>query len=208
MKTSVIAHRSLLRGTLITVTTLTALSLLAFLMPARADAGTRVVAQVGPVSVDYRDRGPGYDAQARVYLEPVATRVVVRRPLCGPDRAGCLVRVLEPCGRHDRDRDGRCDKCERRERRHDERHACGDDGRGYAAYDEIGGRWDRAGYCEHTGRCDACAIIEIGGCRDHRGMVWVTGHYETVRVGHGRGHGHGRQVWVPAHWEQLAVACR
>jgi hypothetical protein len=114
MKTRVIVHRSLLRGTFYI---LAALSLIAYLLPARAEAGVRVVAQVGPVAVDYRDRGPGYDARAAVYLEPVAARVLVGRPACGPDRPGCLVRVVDRCDRHDRNRDGRCDKCERRDRR-------------------------------------------------------------------------------------------
>ena len=112
MKTRALVNRSLLRGTLMILATLV---LLAYLLPARAEAGVRVVAQVGPVAVDYRDRGPGYDADARVVLAPVAARVLVGRTVCSSDRAACLVRVMNRCERHDRDRDGRCDKCERRE---------------------------------------------------------------------------------------------
>lgn len=194
MKTSAIVNRSLLRGTLII---LAALSLVAYLLPARAEAGVRVQAEVGGVTVDYRDRGPGYDARADVYLEPLAARVLVGRPVCGPDRPGCLVRVIDVCARHDRDRDGRCDKCERRDRRddrrHDSRHACDD--RGHDRY---------AAGCKHSDRCDNCRSVEVGGCRDHRGMTWVAGHYER---GHGR-HGRGNRVWVPAHWERCEVACR
>ncbi|MBK7046836.1 MAG: hypothetical protein IPH48_10055 [bacterium] len=146
MKTRVIVHRSLLRGTFYI---LAALSLIAYLLPARAEAGVRVVAQVGPVAVDYRDRGPGYDARAAVYLEPVAARVLVGRPACGPDRPGCLVRVVDRCDRHDRNRDGRCDKCERRDRRddrRDDRHACDDRG----GRDGFSSHGDR---CEHSDRC-------------------------------------------------------
>lgn len=214
MKTSVIAHRSLQRGTLEILATLSLLAL-ALAAPARADV--RVAAQVGPVAVDYRDAGPGYDARARVTLEPLAARVLIGRPDCGPERGTCAVTVVEPCGRHDRDRDGFCDKCERRERRHDrcdyrddrrdyrdERHACGD-GRG--GYDEIGGLRVETrfrGRCEHTDRCDACRPLEIGTCRAHRGLMWVAGHYEAARGRHGR----VRSVWVPAHWEQPEVAYR
>jgi len=213
MKTRVIVHRSLLRGTFYI---LAALSLIAYLLPARAEAGVRVVAQVGPVAVDYRDRGPGYDARAAVYLEPVAARVLVGRPACGPDRPGCLVRVVDRCDRHDRNRDGRCDKCERRDRRddrrdsrrddrcdsrcddhRDDRHAC--DSRG--GRDGIGSRGER---CEHSDRCNACGTIEVGGCRDHRGLTWVAGHYEREMGRHGR----GNRVWVDAHWERLEVAHR
>lgn len=188
MKTAVIAHRSLLRGSLIL---LTILSLLAWLLPTRAEAGVRVQAQVGPVAVDYRDRGPGSDAQADVYLAPVAARVLVGRPVCGPDRPGCLVTVTDLCGRHDRDHDGRCDRCERRNDRRHDRHACGTNA----------GRGER---CGHSDRCDNCRRIEVGGCREHRGMAWVAGHYERA----GGRHGRGNRVWVPAHWERAEVACR
>lgn len=197
MKTRAIVNRSLLRGTLMI---LAALLVLAYLLPARAEAAVRVVAQVGPVAVDYRDRGPGSDAQARVVLAPVAARVLVGRTVCGDDRAGCLVRVLDRCERHDRNRDGRCDKCERRDRRdrRDDRHACDDRGRD-GRYE---GRYsDR---CEHSDRCQACGYIEVGGCRAHRGMTWVAGHYERTTGRHGR----GNRVWVPAHWEHLEVAHR
>lgn len=187
MKTRAIVHRSLMRGTLMI---LAALILIAYLLPARAEAGVRVVAQVGPVAVDYRDRGPGYDAQARVLLDPLAARVLVGRQ-CRSDRSECAVRVLDRCDRHDRNRDGRCDKCERRDRRHDRRH-------------EVSGRFDRDARCEHSDRCDACGYIEIGGCRDHRGMVWVAGHTES----RGGRPGRGNQVWVSGHWESLQVAHR
>jgi hypothetical protein len=205
MKTRAIVHRSHFRGTLITLAALTAI---AYLLPARADAGVRVVAQVGPVAVDYRDRGPGCDAQAqaRILLDPVAARVYVGRQ-CGNDHPDCLVRVMERCGRHDRDRDGRCDKCERRDRhgkgrdRHyDDRHDdCDDDRRRVAS-----GRTDRDGRCEHSDRCDACGYIEVGSCRDHRGLAWVPGHYES----RGGRPGRGNQVWLAGHWERLEVAYR
>lgn len=196
MKTRAIVHRSLLRGTL---TILAAMTLLAYLLPARAEAGVRVQAEVGGVAVDYRDRGPGYDARAEVYLEPLAARVLVGRPACGPDRPGCLVSVLERCERHDRDHDGRCDKCERRERRGDRRDdRCDRDHRDHRRAD-----YGRAA-CEHSDRCRDCGYIEVGGCRDHRGMTWVAGHYERA----GGRHGRMNRVWVPAHWERLEVACR
>lgn len=207
MKTSVIAHRSLQRGTLEILATL---SLLACALAAPARADVRVAAQVGPVAVDYRDAGPGCDARARVTLAPLAARVLIGRPECGPERGACAVAVVEPCGRHDRDRDGRCDKCERRDRRHDrregrdERHACGDSRDGYG---EVGGVRFEIGYrgrCEHTDRCEACRTLEIGTCRVHHGLAWVAGHYEAARGRHGR----VRSVWVPAHWEQPEVACR
>ncbi len=197
MKTRVIVHRSLLRGTFYI---LAALSLIAYLLPARAEAGVRVVAQVGPVAVDYRDRGPGYDARATIYLEPVAARVLIGRPACGPDRPGCLIRVVDRCDRHDRNRDGRCDKCERRDRRddrRDDRHACDDRG----GRDGFSSHGDR---CEHSDRCRDCGTIEVGGCRDHRGLTWVAGHYEREMGRHGR----GNRVWVAAHWERLEVAHR
>lgn len=193
MKTSALEYRSLLRGTLMILATLV---LIAYLLPSRAEAGVRVVAQVGPVAVDYRDRGPGYDADARVVLAPVAARVLVGRPACGPDRGGCVVQVMSPCGRHDRDRDGRCDKCERRDQRDDRRHACDDRGRD--------GRYDASGRCGHTDRCQDCGYIEVGGCRAHKGMMWVAGHYERTVGRHGR----GNRVWVPAHWERQEVAYR
>ena len=189
MKTGAIVHQSLMRGTLMI---LAALTLIACLLPARTDAAVRVVAQVGPVAVDYRDRGPGYDAQARVLIDPMSARVVVT-PRCGPERSDCVVRVMERCERHDRNRDGRCDKCERRDRdkNRDHRH-------------EMSGRFERDGRCEHSDRCDACGYIEIGGCRDHRGMVWVDGHYAA----RGGRPGRGNQIWVAGHWESLQVAHR
>ncbi len=209
MKTRAIVHRSLMRGTLMI---LAALTLIACLLPGRADAGVRVVAQVGPVAVDYRDQGPGYDAQARVLLHPLAARVLVGRQ-CRSDRSDCAVRVLDRCDRHDRNRDGRCDKCERRDRRQDRREDhrdhrdsdC-DDRQSDRNHDrhEVSRRFDRDGRCEHSDRCDACGYIEIGGCRDHRGMLWVAGHYES----RGGRPGRGNQVWVAGHWESLQVAHR
>lgn len=200
MKTRVIAHRSLLRGTLMILATLTLLAC-ALALPARADV--RVAAQVGPVAVDYRDAGPGRDARARIDLEPLAARVLIGRPACGAGRGDCAVAVIEPCGRHDRDRDGLCDRCERRDHRHerragrDERHACG------GAYDEVGGA-RLAASCGHVDRCDACRRLEIGTCRAHHGLVWVAGHYESARGRHGR----TRPVWVEAHWERPEYALR
>lgn len=207
MKTRAIVHRSLMRGTLMF---LAALTLIAYLLPARADAGVRVVAQVGPVAVDYRDRGPGDDARARIVLEPVAARVLVGRQ-CRSDRSDCVVRVLDRCDRHDRNRDGRCDKCERRDRRQDRREdrrdrndgECDRDDRHGDRY-EMSGRFERDGRCEHSDRCDACRFIEVGGCRDHRGMVWVAGHYES----RGGRPGRGNRIWVSGHWESLRVAHR
>lgn len=205
MKTTVIAHRSLLRGTksipaaLSALATLSTLVALALLLPARAEAGVRVQAEVGGVAVDYRDRGPGCDASAEIRLEPLAARVLVGRPACGPDRPGCLVRVVDRCHRHDRDHDGRCDKCERRDRRGDRRDRDDD-------CDDRDHRHERAGRgrCEHSDRCDACRTIEVGGCRDHRGLTWVAGHYEREPARRGRGH----RVWVPGHWERVVVAIR
>ena len=75
----------------------------------------------------------------------------------------------------------------------DRRHACDD-----------GGRDGRAERCDHNDRCQSCGYIEVGGCRDHRGMTWVAGHYERTVGRHGR----GNRVWVPAHWERLEVAYR
>ncbi|MBK7772354.1 MAG: hypothetical protein IPI48_18020 [bacterium] len=49
-----------------------------------------------------------------------------------------------------------------------------------------------------------CGTIEVGGCRDHRGLTWVAGHYEREMGRHGR----GNRVWVDAHWERLEVAHR
>jgi len=192
MKTSVIAPRSLLRAALYFPAVLyfpVVLALLAWLLPARAEATVRVRAEIGGVAVDYRDHGPGCDATADVYLEPLAARVLVGRPVCGPERPGCLVRVVDRCGRHDRDYDGRCDKCERRGR-HERRDR----------------RYDRAGFaaCEHSERCGACRIVEVGGCREHRGLTWVAGHYERTSAGRGR----GNRVWVPGHWERAAIAYR
>lgn len=197
MKTSVIAHRSQLRGTL---TILAALTTLAWLLPARAEAAVRVQATVGGVAVDYRDRGPGHDARADVYLEPLGARVLVGRPVCGPERPGCLVRVVDHCRKHDRDRDGRCDKCERRDRRDDRRDRRRD------ACDDRDDRHHRAGHgrCDHSDRCGACRTVEVGGCRDHRGMTWVAGYYDRIPSGRGRG---GR-VWVPGHWERAVVVIR
>jgi len=197
MKTRAIVHRSLMRGTLMI---LAALTLIAYLLPTRAEAGVRVVAQVGPVNVDYRDRGPGYDAQARVLLDPVAARVLVGRSRCRSDRGECVVQVMERCKRHDRDRDGRCDKCERRDRRDDRR----GDRRGDDCDNDRDHRHQVSARCEHSDRCNACGIIEIGGCRDHRGMVWVAGHYES----RGGRPGRGNQVWISGHWERLEVAHR
>lgn len=221
MKTKAIVHRSLHRGTLLI---LAALSLLAILLPLRAEAAVRVAAQVGPVAVDYRDQGPGCDAQARVTILPDAARVLVGRPVCGGDFPGCAVMVLDRCARHDRDRDGRCDQCERRERRerrhHDERSACGERGR------EVGGRgygrgddardfdrgydrgcdrdFDRGGRCEHTDRCEYCTWVKMGTCRDHAGLVWIEGRWERT-IGR---HGHGNRVWIAGHWASREVACR
>lgn len=205
MKTSVIAHRSLLRGTLEILATLSLLAC-ALALPARADV--RVAAQVGPVAVDYRDAGPGSDARARVILEPLAARVLIGHQECG--RGACAVTVVEPCGRHDRDHDGRCDRCERRFRgrgRHegwderDRRHACGE---GYAEVGGVSAGIRFRGGCEHTARCDACRPLVIGTCRAHEGLLWVAGHYEAARGRHGR----VRSVWVPEHWEQPEFACR
>ena len=202
MKTSVIVHRSLLRGTLTILAVLSTLVILALLLPARAEAAVRVQAEVGGVAVDYRDRGPGYDASADIRLEPLAARVLVGRPVCGPDRPGCLVRVVDRCGRHDRDHDGRCDKCERRARREDRR----DRRDRHDDCDDRDHRHDRAGAgrCEHADRCDACRTSEVGGCRDHRGLTWVAGHYEREPVRRGR----GLRVWVPGHWERTVVVIR
>ncbi|MBM4132020.1 hypothetical protein FJ250_13500, partial [bacterium] len=108
-----------------------------------------------------------------------------------------------------RDHDGRCDKCERRERRerrecrhdrHDRRDDCCE-GR-----HDRGRRHDRAGFaaCDHSERCGACRVVEVGGCREHRGMIWVAGHYERIPAGRGR----GNRVWVPGHWERAMIACR
>lgn len=186
MKTSVLAPRSLLRAALYFPA---ALALMAWLLPARAEADVRVRAEIGGVAVDYRDRGPGYDATADVYLQPLAARVLVGRPACGPDRPGCLVHAVDRCRKHDRDHDGRCDKCERRDRR-----------------DRYDRRYERTGFaaCEHSERCGACRVVEIGGCREHRGLTWVAGHYERTS----RGRGHGNRVWVPGHWERAAIAYR
>lgn len=221
MKTQVIVHRSLLRGTLMI---LAALSLLAVILPLRAEAGVRVAAQVGPVGIDYRDRGPGYDAQARVVIAPDAGCVVASRPVCGRDLPGCAVLALDRCARHDRDRDGRCDQCERRDRRDrrnddrsydrrddrrydDERSACGerDYGRG-RDYDAgcLGTGRDRGDRCEHSRRCESCTWVKMGTCRDHAGLVWMEGRWERT-IGR---HGHGNRVWIAGHWESREVACR
>ncbi|MBK8166951.1 MAG: hypothetical protein IPK64_13505 [bacterium] len=197
MKTSVIAHRSLLRGTLSILAALITLTALAWLLPARAEAAVRVQATVGGVAVDYRDRGPGHEARADIRLEPLGARVLVGRPVCSAERPDCLVRVVDRCRKHDRDHDGRCDKCERRERRQDRR-----DGRREACDDRD--HRNGLGRCEHSERCDACRTVEVGGCRDHRGMTWVVGRYERIPSGHGRG---GR-VWVPGHWERTVVVTR
>lgn len=209
MKTRVIARRSQLRGTL---TLLAALTALAWLLPVRAEAAVRVQARVGGVAVDYRDRGPGHDARADVYLEPLGARVLVGRPVCGPERPDCLVRVVDHCRKHDRDRDGRCDKCERRDRRDGRRDgrrdACDDrddrDYRGDRDYRDYRDHRAGLGRCEHSDRCGACRTVEIGGCREHRGMTWVAGQYERIHSGRGRG---GR-VWVPGHWERAVVVIR
>lgn len=217
MKTQVIVHRSLLRGTLMI---LAALSLLAVILPLRAEAGVRVAAQVGPVAIDYRDRGPGYDAQAHVAIAPDAGCVVVGRPVCGGDLPGCAVVVLDRCARHDRDRDGRCDQCERRERRErrrddrrddrrygDERSACGERGHGYDRDHDAGclatGR-DRGDRCDHSRRCESCTWVKMGTCRDHAGLVWVEGRWDRT-IGR---HGHGNRVWIAGHWTSREVACR
>ncbi len=215
MKTKAIALRSLQRGTL---SILAALSLLAIVLPLRAEAAVRVAAQVGPVAVDYRDQGPGYDAQARVSIAPVAGRVIVGRPVCGHDLPGCAVMVLDRCARHDRDRDGRCDQCERRERRerrdrrhHDERDECGERGHERGCDSEVGctgpDRDFGRGYgerCDHTRRCETCSWVKMGTCRDHAGLVWIEGRWERTM---GR-HGHGNRVWIAGHWESREVACR
>lgn len=215
MKTQVIVHRSLLRGTLMI---LAALSLLAVILPLRAEAGVRVAAQVGPVAVDYRDRGPGYDAQARVTIVPDAGYVVVGRRVCSGDLPGCAVLALDRCARHDRDRDGRCDQCERRDRRErrrddrrddrrDERSACGEREHGRDRDDEVGclgtGR-ERGERCEHIRRCESCTWVKMGTCRDHAGLVWMEGRWERT-IGR---HGHGNRVWIAGHWAAREVACR
>lgn len=220
MKTKVIVHRSLLRGTLMI---LAALSLLAVILPLRAEAGVRVAAQVGPIAVDYRDRGPGYDAQAHVAIMPNAGCVVVGRPVCGGDLPGCAVLTLDRCARHDRNRDGRCDQCERRERRgrrHDderstynersacgERSSCGDRDHGRNRDHDVrcaGTVRDRGDRCEHLRRCESCTWVKMGTCRDHAGLVWMEGRWERT-IGR---HGHGNRVWIAGHWEARQVACR
>ncbi len=208
MKTQAIAQRSLLRGAL---TILSALSLLAVILPLRAQAAVRIAAQVGPVAIDYRDQGPGYAARAQVTIAPVAGRVIVGRPVCSSDVPGCAVLVLDRCARHDRNRDGRCDQCERRGRRQgrheDERSACGERERGRGGDDGVGclgAGVERGERCEHIRRCEACTYVKMGTCRDHAGLAWVEGRWERTLGRHGR----VARVWVAGHWEPREVACR